>query len=108
RQQVIQALRQAGALFRIDLRVSVVRIAVGISIDVRIAVDIRITVHVGISINIRGAVNVGKDSAIAAPSISSGASTIRITWNVAAAIAEYSRAGAANIWRKLRTKDAIR
>src|ERR1051326_9328954 len=36
-QEVIQMLRQAGALFRIDLRAGIVRIAVGISIDIRIA-----------------------------------------------------------------------
>src|ERR1041384_4781893 len=111
-QQIIQTLRQAGALFGIDLRVGIVRIAIGISVNIRIAVDIWITIHIrvavdiGISIDIRRAVDIWKDSAIA--TTATGNSTIRITWNVTAAIAEYSRARAANVWKRLGTKDAVR
>src|ERR1041384_61370 len=119
-QQIIQPLRQAGALLRIDLRVGVVRVAVGISVDVRITVDVwiavdiwisvhvRVAVHVGISIDIRRAVDVWKDSAIATTSISSEDSTIRITWNVAATTAEDSGATAANVWKGLRTINPVR
>src|SRR5438067_1035770 len=110
REQIVEALRQAGPLFRIDLRVSVVRIAVGIAIDIWIpihiwiTVHIRVAVHIGISIDIRRAVDVWKDSAIATTSIAA----VRILRQVAAAIAKYSRTSAADIWRKLRSVDAVR
>src|SRR5947207_235973 len=96
-------LRQAGALFRIDLRVGIVRVAVGISIDIRISVLIRVAVHVGISIDIRWAVDVWKDSAILSSRISS-----RVLRQVAAAVTVYARARAANVWRQLWSKNAVR